>query len=331
MIETQVHSRNIVEWVKDKPEVVVLSGDLTGSTEIAAFKAAHPDKFFSLGMAEQNMLSWAGGMAREGLVPYLHTFSVFLVRRPYDQLAMSVAYPNLPVKLVGFLPGILTPGGVTHQAIEDISLMRGLPNMTVLEVGDAADVESVLDVAHAVDGPVYIRMLRGALPRLFDTPMELDRVRHLSEGEDVTIFSSGICTQEVIQARQVLEAAGVSVTHRHVTTHKPFTDPAIAEAVRSAKSLVVTVENHNIIGGLGSEVAERMAEIGAGVPLVRIGIPDTFAHGATADYLMDKFGLTAQRIIERVANELGRVVDIPSDLAAIDVTVDVGAEQLEAL
>ncbi|MBX9244152.1 transketolase [Actinotalea ferrariae] len=330
-METQVHSRNIVDWAADKPEAVVLSGDLTGSTEIAAFKAAYPERFFSLGMAEQNMLSWAGGMAREGFVPYLHTFSVFLVRRPYDQLAMSVAYPNLPVKLVGFLPGIMTPGGVSHQAIEDISLMRGLPNMTVLEVGDAADVESVLDVAHAVDGPVYIRMLRGALPRLFDTPMELDRVRHLADGEDVTLFSAGITTEEAIRARHVLEAAGISVTHRHVTTHKPFDDPAIADAIRAAGSLVVTVENHSVIGGLGSEVAERMAEIGAGTRLVRIGIPDTFAQGASAPYLMDKFGLTAPRIVERIGAELGRHIPVPDDLGSHDVTIDVGAEQLEAL
>ncbi|WP_167133135.1 transketolase family protein [Paramicrobacterium chengjingii] len=331
MIETQVHSRNIVTWAKDKPEVFVLSGDLTGSTEIAAFKSELPEQFYSLGMAEQNMLSWAGGMAREGLVPYLHTFAVFLVRRPYDQLAMSICYPNLPVKLVGFLPGIMTPGGVSHQAIEDISLMRGLPNMTVLEVGDAADIESVLDVAHAVNGPVYIRMLRGAIPRLFDEPMQLDRIRHVSEGEDITIFSSGICTEEVIRARRVLEEYGVSITHRHVTTHKPFKDPAIADSIRAAKKAVFTVENHTIIGGLGSEVAETMAEIGAGVPLMRIGIDDTFAHGASARYLMDEHGLTARRIVEKVADYLGIHVQIPDEIDDIDVTVDVGEEQLEAL
>lgn len=331
MTETQVHARTIVEWAKDKPEAFVLSGDLTGSVEIADFKREHPERFFSLGMAEQNMISWAGGMAREGLVPYLHTFSVFLVRRPYDQVAMSVAYPNLPVKLVGFLPGIMTPGGVTHQAIEDINLMRGLPNMTVLETGDAADIESVLDVAHAVDGPVYIRMLRGAVPRLFDTPMELDKLRHLADGEDITIFSSGICTEEAIRARQVLESAGISVTHRHVTTHKPFSDPAIAEAIRAAGKAVVTIENHNVIGGLGTAVAERMAEIGAGVPLIRIGIQDTFGQGASARFLMEKHGMTAGRIVERIAKHLDAQVTIPDDIDELDVSVSVGADQLEAL
>ena len=151
----KVHDANLVRWAKDKPEVLVLSGDLTGSTEIAGFRDAYPDRFLSMGMAEQNMLSWAGGMAREGFVPLLHTFAVFLYRRPLDQLSMSVCYPNLRVRLFGFLPGITTPGGVTHQAVDDLAVLRGIPNLTIFEVGDATDVESVLDPVHAVDGPVY--------------------------------------------------------------------------------------------------------------------------------------------------------------------------------
>ncbi|MFI7679149.1 transketolase family protein [Actinophytocola sp. NPDC049390] len=332
MIEQQVHSRNLVAWAADKPDVCVLSGDLTGSTEIARFRDTYPDRFFSMGMAEQNMLSWAGGMAREGMVPFLHTFAVFLVRRPYDQLAMSVCYPNLPVKLIGFLPGIMTPGGVTHQAIEDVSLMRGLPNMTVLETGDATDIESVLDVAYAVDGPVYVRMLRGAVPRLFSTPMELDRVRRVREGADITVFSSGICTEEVIRACEVLQRNGISATHAHVTTLKPFADPAVVDMARAASRLVVTVENHNVIGGLGTAVAERMAEAAVGTPLLRIGIDDQFAHGASAPYLKDKYGISARRIVERVAATLGATIHVDEDeLAAVDVSVSIGSEQLEAL
>lgn len=332
-MESAVHARNLVSWAQDKPNAIVFSGDLTGSVEIMPFKEAYPDRFFNLGMAEQNMLSWAGGMAREGWVPFLHTFAVFLVRRPYDQLAMSVCYPNLPVKLVGFLPGIMTPGGVTHQAIEDISLMRGLPNMTVLEVGDAADVESVLDVAYAANGPVYIRMLRGSVPRLFDEPMQLDRVRRVSEGEDVTIFSSGICTEDTMRAVRILERNGVSVTHRHVTTHKPFSDPEIDRAIRAAKTAVVTVENHNVIGGLGSEVALRMAELGSTAPLTRIGIPDRFGHGATVPYLKREFGFDTRGILDTVSTLVGKQLDYDlAELDTIDVTrASVGADQLEAL
>lgn len=332
MHETQVHSQNLVKWAKDKKDVVVLSADLTGSTEIAKFRDTYPDRFFNLGMAEQNLLSWAGGMAREGYVPMLHTFSVFLVRRPYDQLAMSVCYPNLPVILVGFLPGIMTPGGVSHQAIEDVSLMRGLPNMTVLEVGDASDVESVLDVAYAAKGPVYIRMLRGSIPRLFDGPMEFNRVRVLSEGKEVTLISSGICTEEAMKAVPVLEAAGISVTHLHATTLKPFDDPRVDQAIRETERLIVTIENHTVIGGLGAAVSERISEVGNAAIHVRIGIPDTFAHGATATYLMNKFGLDAVGILTRLEKELGQEFAYdPAEVSGYEVGVGVGNEQLEAL
>jgi transketolase len=162
--ETQVHERNLVRFAADKPEVIVFSGDLTGSTEIKAFKEAYPDRFFSLGMAEQNMMSWAGGMAREGFLPHVHTFAVFMYRRALDQIEMSIAYPNLRVRMFGFLPGITTPGGVSHQAIDDVAVLRGLPNLTIFETGDATDVESILDLAHAVDGPVYVRMIRKEVP-----------------------------------------------------------------------------------------------------------------------------------------------------------------------
>jgi len=181
-IVTRPHVENFIRWSADKPEVVVLSADLTNSCEVGKWRDTYPERFFSMGMAEQNMLGFAGGLAREGFEPWLHTFAVFLYRRPLDQLQMSIAYPNLRVRLVGFLPGITTPGGVTHQAIDDIAVMRAIPNMTILETGDATEVESVLDVAHAIDGPVYIRMLRGEVPRLFpeDEPFALDRARVLS-------------------------------------------------------------------------------------------------------------------------------------------------------
>ena len=166
-IVTRPHRENLVRWAEQRPEVLVLSADLTASCEADGFRDTYPERFFSMGMAEQNMMGFAAGLAREGFFPYVHTFAVFITRRPFDQVAMSIAYPNLPVRLIGFLPGITTPGGVTHQAIDDIGLMRLIPNMTVLECGDATDVESVLDVAQAIDGPVYVRQLRGEVPRLF--------------------------------------------------------------------------------------------------------------------------------------------------------------------
>lgn len=330
------HSKNLVEWAKDKPEVVVFSGDLTGSTEISLFRDTYPERFFSLGMAEQNMLSWAGGMAREGYTPYLHTFAVFMYRRPYDQLAMSVAYPNLRVRLVGFLPGIMTPGGVTHQAIEDLAVLRALPNMTILEVGDATDIESVLDVAQPIDGPVYIRMLRKAVPRLFpsDEPMVFNRARILSQGTDLTLISTGICTEESMRATEILKQKGVSITHLHVSTIKPFTDPIVLEALRKPRYGVITMENHTVIGGVGTAVAEMMAENGIGKRLYRIGIPDTFAHGAEARFLMREYGLDALALVRQVESIIGESFDISEDdLSAIrlEEAFSLSIEQLEAL
>ena len=331
-----VHSRNLVAWAKDKPEVVVFSGDLTGSTEISLFRDTYPERFFSLGMAEQNMLSWAGGMAREGFTPFLHTFAVFLYRRPFDQLSMSIAYPNLKVRLIGFLPGITTPGGVTHQAIEDVAVLRGVPNMTIFDMGDATDVESILDVAQAVNGPVYIRMLRGQIPRLFpqDAPLQFNRARVLSQGDDFTLITSGICTEEAMRATQALREKGVSIQHLHVSTLKPFTDPTVVAALASTKTGVITMENHSVIGGLGTAVAELMAEMGAGVPLIRIGIPDTYAHGATRRYLMKKYKIDAISLVRQAEKLLKTTFDIEeADLTAVQLQTapSNGAEQLEAL
>ncbi|MHB8312231.1 MAG: transketolase family protein [Candidatus Dormibacteria bacterium] len=296
---TRPHVENFIAWARDKPEVVVLTADLTNSCEVGQWRDTYPDRFFSLGMAEQNLLSFAGGLAREGYTPYVHTFAVFLYRRAYDQLAMSIAYPNLRVRLLGFLPGLTTPGGVTHQAIEDVAVLRATPNMTVLETSDATEVETVLDVAQAVDGPVYVRMLRGTMPRLFprSEPFALDRVRVLSDGDDVTIFSAGIETEEAIVAARALAQRGVGVRHVHVSTHKPFADPEILLSIRHSRLGVVTAENHTIVGGLGSAVAEVMAEAGVGRPLVRVGLRDTYAHGASRQYLLAEYGLDAQGIL----------------------------------
>jgi transketolase len=316
------HVQNFIDWARDKPEVVVLSADLTNSSEVGRWRDTYPDRFFSMGMAEQNMLSFAGGLAREGYTPYIHTFAVFIYRRAYDQLAMSVAYPNLRVRMIGFLPGILTPGGVTHQAIEDVAILRATPNMTVLETGDATEVESVLDVAQAVDGPVYVRMLRGVMPRLFprDEPMRLDRVRVLADGSDVALITSGIETEEGMRAVRGLARRGVGVRHLHVSTHKPFGDPAILATLASVRAGVVTAENHTVVGGLGSAVAERMAEAGLGKRLVRVGLQDTYAHGASREHLAREHGLDALGIVGAVERLLGEPLGIDADeLAAEEI------------
>jgi len=333
-ILAKVHAHNLVKWAQKRPEVLVLSADLTSSAEIDLFRDTYPERFFSMGIAEQNMLSFAGGLAREGFKPFIHTFAVFIYRRAYDQIAMSVAYPNLPVTMIGFLPGVMTPGGASHQAIEDISVMRSLPNMTILECGDATDVESVLDAADQVNGPVYIRMLRGEIPRLFppNRPLQFNRARLLSQGTDLALFSSGICTEEALRAVQVLQKQGVSINHMHISTLKPFDDPAVMEAVAEAKYGVITMENHSIIGGLGTILAEKIAEAGLGRKLVRLGIKDVFLHGASKAYLMKEYGLDAIALIAAIEKLLDTSFGIQErDLAAVYLAPVHSAAKAEAL
>jgi transketolase len=218
---------------------------------------------------------------------------------------MSVAYPNLPVVFIGFLPGIMTPGGVSHQAINDIATLRALPNMTIFDIGDATEIEGVLPLAHQVNGPVFIRMLRKEVPRIFpqDQPMELNRARLLSSGTDIALFSSSICTEEAIRATKALSRKGVSIQHLHVSTLRPFTDPAVTEALQKVKYGALTIENHLTIGGLGTAVAETIAEHGLATKLIKVGIRDTYTHGASKMYLLRKYGLDALTLIS-AAEEL---------------------------
>ncbi|MBN1318572.1 MAG: hypothetical protein JXA42_24035 [Anaerolineales bacterium] len=333
-LEKRVHARNLVAWAEDKPEVLVLSADLTSSTECDLFRDTYPDRFISLGMTEQNVMSFSGGLAREGFLPFVHTFAVFIYRRALDQISMSIAYPNLRVRLVGFLPGIMTPGGATHQATDDIGVLRCLPNMTILETGDSTEVESVLDVAHEIPGPVYIRQLRGEIPRLFDVsePMQLNRARQISEGTDITLLTSGICTEEAMRAAAVLSDRCVSIQHMHVSTLKPFTDPSLLDAVSRATYGVITLENHTVMGGLGTATAEMMARAGVGKKLFCLGLQDTYAHGASRRYLMREYGIDAMALARQVEKVLGDSLDISEDdLASVRLEPVLSDAKPEAL
>jgi len=303
------------------PEVLCLSADLTSSCEIDGFRDRHPEQFLSLGMAEQNMMSFAGGLGLAGFRPFLHTFGVFLYRRPYDQLIASVAYPRRKVRLMGFLPGVTTPGGMTHQAIEDISVMRSIPNMTILETGDATEVESIVEAADSIDGPVYARVLRGQVPRLFDTPIVVGKARELSLGSDVLVITAGITTEEALRARGALAKAGVSIRHIHLNTIKPFDAQYLLDHLHSVRHGVVTLENHVTEGGIGSLVAETIADAGIAKRLVRLGLKDTYAHGGSRPYLMRTYGLDAPALvaaIERLTGETFGITDADLDAVRID-------------
>lgn len=319
-MEVNKHNENILRMAEQHPELVVLSADLGTSCEVKEFAQKYPDRYFSMGIAEQNMCSWAAGLAREGYRPYLHTFSVFLYRRILDQLEMSIAYPNLPVVFCGFVPGITTPGGVSHQSTNDIGVVRTIPNFAIFDVGDATEIERVLDLAWEFNGPVYIRQLRKEVPRLFpaNKPMEFNKARVLSEGTDVVIFSSSIMTEEAMRATAALKNKGVSIEHLHISTLKPFTDLQVLASLKKVKYGAVTIENGTIIGGLGTCVAEVMAENAIGKPLLRVGLNDQYAHGASKMYLLEHYHLDAMELIKKVEKIMGKDLGIKKeDLEAI--------------
>ena len=315
------HRTNLVEFSKNHPRCITLTADLTSSCEADLLRDSLPGQYLSMGMAEQNMMSFAGGLAREGFHPYIQTFGVFVTRRPFDQVAMSIGVPNLPVRLLGFLPGLTTPGGVTHQAIDDVALMRSIPNMRILEVGDATEVESVLNVAESINGPVYIRMLRGEVPRLFPktSPMKFGTARVLSDGSDVAVISSGICTEEVLKASQVIQSSGVSMFHIHLSTIVPFAANVVLKAAAQVKHGIITMENHSIVGGIGSATAEVLAENGAtGKRLVRLGVPGVYAHGATREYLMSEYGIDSRALMRAIEELVGKPLSIGEKWQAVN-------------
>lgn len=300
------YARAFEQYATQHPdEILCLSADLTSSCEIDGFRDRHPDQFLSLGMAEQNMMSFAGGLGLAGYRPFIHTFGVFMYRRPYDQLMASIAYPRRKVRLMGFLPGVTTPGGMTHQSIEDISVMRSIPNMSILETGDATEVESICEAADSIDGPVWCRVLRGSVPRLFDTPIKVGEMRELSLGDDILVLTAGICTEEAMRARAALARAGLSIRHLHLHTIKPFNHEALLDHINSVKSGVITLENHVTEGGIGSLVAETMADAGVGKRLIRLGLKDTYAHGGSRGYLMRHYGLDALALVRGIEDLVG--------------------------
>ena len=282
-----------------REEIVCLSGDLTRQCEVDLFQEKLPERFIHAGMAEANMMSMAGAMARRGLMPFVHTFGVFATRRPYDQIVNSIAYPRLPVRIVGFMPGLSSPGGPSHQAIEDVALMRAIPGMTVVDVADAVEVRQALQQIADVPGPVYLRLKRGEIPVVFDDDhqFELGQAQVLQQGGDVALIGSGMMLTSVLQAADVLEQAGVRATVVNVSTIKPLDEETIVAVVETVSG-VVTAENHTIVGGLGSAVAEVVAEWGLACPLRRVGIRDTFGEGAASGpHLFKKYGLTTQAVV----------------------------------
>jgi transketolase len=299
-------------------EIVCLGADLTRQTETDVFRDTIPDRFINVGMAEANMISIAGGLARAGHVVFVNTFGVFCTRRCYDQIAMSVAYPALNVKIVGFMPGLSSPGGPSHQAIEDVALMRALPNMTVVEPADAVEVAQSVAVIADHPGPVYLRLKRGENPLIFEDGHRLDlgraQVLRGGNGCDVCIIAAGMMIPMALAAARTLEDNGLTATVINAPVIKPLDAATVVAAARQSR-IVITAENHTVFGGLGSAVAESLAEAGGAAPLRRVGIADVFAESGSREFLFSKYGLSTQAIVD--AAWRGLAINRPAPAAPV--------------
>ncbi len=307
---------NLLDWARDKPEVVVLSYGINGFKETGLFSKEYPDRFLELKITGKNLISIAYGIAGEGYIPIIHTSTNIIFHNAFGELAASAAGSKVPLRIIGFPPD----NGGSKEAEFDISVIRTIPDMTVIECCDATDIECVLHVAHTVKGPVYIRMISGDIPRLFprNIPMCIGEPRFLSEGNDIAVFSCGICTGEAMTAVNELKKTGIFAFHLHISTLKPF--PAdndqkkkLLDIINNVKYGVITVENHPITGGLGSIVAELMAESGIGKRLYRLGLPDVFINNSGSRNLIKQYGLDAISIIRLIEKILHTTLGIDGD------------------
>ena len=287
----------LVEAAMADSRIVALCADLVPPTETDRFRDELPDRFHNVGIAEANMIGMAGGMARSGEIPFCHSFCAFITKRVLDQITMQAAYPNLPVKMVGFLPGVATLLGVSHQAIEDVAIMRAVPNMAVFEPSGPEYHASMVQLALEWEGPVYLRMKRPeAAPAAFEPKtLEIGKGVLRRSGSDIALIAAGLCVAESLAAADILEKEGIGATVVDMASLKPIDADLILECAAAAGA-IVTAENHSVIGGLGSAVAEILAESGTGIPFRRVGVKDRFCEGGTTPYLMKKFGLNSTAI-----------------------------------
>ena len=296
----------LVRLAEERPEIVGLSADLAKYTDMHIFREAHPERFFQMGMAEQALLGAAAGMAEVGLVPFASTYSVFATRRAYDFLCLDIAEPGLNVNVVGALPGLTTGYGPSHQATEDLAILRACPNLTVVDPCDAVDLEQAVPQLADHDGPTYLRLLRGAVPRVldeYDYTFRLGKAAELRTGRDVVLISTGLMTMRALQAADRLEKDHVDVSVLHVPTIKPLDRETIIAAA-SGDRLVVTLENHTVVGGLAEAVASTLAFAGVGRRIVPIALPDEFLAAGALPTLHDRYGLSTDSIVDRVRTEI---------------------------
>lgn len=292
-----------------RADIVGMTADLAKYTDLHIFGQAHPDRFFQMGMAEQLLMGAAGGMAKEGFVPFATTYAVFASRRAYDFIHQVIAEEHLNVKICCALPGLTTGYGPSHQATEDIAIFRGIPGLTIIDPCDALDTREAVPAIAAHEGPVYMRLLRGKVPLVldeYDYRFELGKAKLLRDGNDVLIISSGLLTMRALEVAQQLEKDGIGVAVLHSPTIKPLDVGTITHEVKRKARLVVTAENHSAVGGLGEAVASALLTQGVVPTAFRmIALPDAFLDAGALPTLHDRYGISTDAIGASIKGWLG--------------------------
>ena len=290
----------LVELAEKRGDFIVLDADLAAATKTGTFKKAHPERFYNCGIAEQNMMSVAAGFASTGKLVFASSFAMFAAGRAFEQVRNSIGYPHLNVKIGATHAGIsVGEDGATHQCCEDIALMRTIPGMTVINPADETEAKKAVEAAFELDGPVYMRFGRLAVPVIFgdDYKFEVGKSVELKEGNDVTIIASGLMVSEALEAYELLKNDGINARIINMHTIKPLDNEAVIKAAKETGA-IVTAEEHSVIGGLGSAVSELLCEEYP-VPVLKLGVYDTFGHSGPAPKLLDEFGLRAVNIAEK--------------------------------
>ncbi len=291
----------LVELGKENKEVVVLTADLAGATKTSLFEKEFPDRFINVGIAEQNLIGISAGLATTGKIPFASTFAMFAAGRAYDQIRNSVAYPKLNVKICGTHAGVTVgEDGATHQMLEDLSLMRSIPNMTVLCPSDDTQTKWAIKEMAKFDGPVYIRLARVATPVIYDEnqKFEIGKMVQIGDGTDATIFATGVEVAETLKAKEELEKENINIRVVDVHTIKPIDREMIVKCAKETKK-IITIEDHSIIGGLGTAICEVLSEEYP-TKVIRMGMNDKFGKSGKAEQLLKYFKLDSQAIIEKV-------------------------------
>lgn len=303
-VQAAPFGKALVEFAANRHDIVGMTADLGKYTDLHLFAQAFPERFFQMGMAEQLLMAAAGGMAKEGLIPFATTYAVFGTRRAYDFIHQVIAEENLNVKICCALPGLTTGYGPSHQATEDLAMMRAIPGLTIVDPCDALDIEQAVPQIAEHQGPVYMRLLRGNVPLVldeYDYRFELGKAKMLREGADVLVISSGFMTMRTLEVAKQLEADRVSVAVLHCPTIKPLDESTLLAEVRKPGRLVVVAENHSIVGGLGEAVASLLMREGVMPTKFRmLALPDAFLDAGALPTLHDRYGISAEKMNSRI-------------------------------